>query len=190
MQQKCDKCGSIVIPGSGACWQCGYMHSYAASNQFFDSNQNGQCSNPAAHNFTHGYTQNPSYNYNSAYSGANYNNPFSSSFVSNMGGTMHTPDFTGSQPATKRQETNQKIFAIINMVLGVFSLVLVGLFLGIFALTTAMRASTQDNGIKKINKALIFNLIALAISIIAIVIIVILTIFFGSDLFSSGFVYY
>jgi len=193
-----------MIPGSGACWQCGNSYTYSQSQSYNKGSAGVQNDKYANNKFRHQreefynnhYSQNNQQtngNHSSYNSQARFNsqNSYGNNEVNEKYNQAYEQDsFDNLISARLRAIKNQRIFAIVNMVLGVFSLVFVGLFLGIFALIATQRAVCGDNSQKRINQAFTLNLIAFAISLIAIVAIVLIAVFFWEAIFTSGFIYY
>lgn len=175
MQPKCSNCGSILIPGAYSCWQCGASYSRPGNFEHCDDSLKPQKSNiknndAASEQFKDFFTRLDDIN-------SNYNIAYQ----------QEVCDMT--EFAFNKSQKNQKTFAIINIVLGVFSLIFAGFILGLFAFLTANKANSYPEPYKRINRAQNFNLIAIAINAAMIVVITFILIF-GRNIFISGNIYY
>jgi len=208
MQKKCESCGSMLIPSSAFCWQCGTKVSNSSGQQFvkpkgqepfaqqappiFRANASGQAQEQPVGEKVHtgesnsdatvGAEQNSTHSSGSQHFNAHnrgqaaWNNRTSYNsyrdFVAsqNQGagyaGNVNYPNFTPNQEQPMSIAW-QKVFCIINMVMGVVNVV--GLALGIVALIFTLKAKKIEAVEKrnaKLKKVFIINFVTLGVNII------------------------
>jgi len=199
MQPKCGNCNSLIIIGTKFCCVCGAYHGHDFDVPDFivaqgDNGLIGALGSSSSAQNSDVVDEIPLGNC------GHLNYPATNIYFSNTKIPIPTApiweaqETCVSEDATAKQEqfddNGQTKFSIVNIVLGILSVVVVGAILGFWAMYIIGKAKLKPESDDDLAKALKINIAAIVINILFLAAIIIIVAFFHPYIFPSGYDYY